>query len=100
MTPTSNGNRILNITDLNAEFNYDDDGVVTCWIPEHMEIDFGIGSSVIVIGNTSQREPLMAKFRSCNHQCLVACMLVEQVRGSVGRSSLTVVKMKPTIGSD
>jgi hypothetical protein len=57
MTPTANGNRILNITDLNAEFNYDDDGgVVTCWIPSHIEIDFGIGSSVIVIGNTSQRE--------------------------------------------
>ena len=55
MTPTSNGNRILNITDLNAEFDYEGNGVVTCWIPEHMEIDFGIGSSVIVIGNTSQR---------------------------------------------
>ena len=56
MTPTSNGNRILNITDLNAEFDYDEgSGVVTCWIPAHIEIDFGIGSSVIVIGNTSQR---------------------------------------------
>lgn len=56
MTATSNGNRILNITDLNAEFDYSEDGgVLTCWIPEHIEIDFGIGSSVIVIGNTSQR---------------------------------------------
>jgi len=56
MTPTSNGNRILNITDLNAEFDYDEgNGVVTCWIPSHIDIDFGIGSSVIVIGNTSQR---------------------------------------------
>ena len=56
MTPTKNGNRILNITDLNAEFDYDEgNGVVTCWIPAHIEIDFGIGSSVIVIGNTSQR---------------------------------------------
>lgn len=56
MTPTSNGNRIINITDLNAEFDYESDtGMVTCWIPEHLNIDFGIGSSIIVIGRTSQR---------------------------------------------
>jgi hypothetical protein len=57
MTPTSNGNRIINITDLNAEMDYENDtGMVTCWIPEHLELDFGIGSSVIVIGRTSQRQ--------------------------------------------
>ena len=56
MIPTSNGNRILNITDLNAEFDYENDSnMTTCWIPEHIDIDFGIGSSVIVIGRTSQR---------------------------------------------
>lgn len=56
MTPTSNGNRILNITDLNAEFDYENEaGMVTCWIPEHLNIDFGIGSNIIVIGRTSQR---------------------------------------------
>lgn len=56
MTPTSNGNRIINITDLNAELDYDNDsGMVTCWIPEHLTLDFGIGSSVIVVGRTSQR---------------------------------------------
>lgn len=57
MTPTSNGNRILNITDLNAEMDYENDsGMVTCWIPEHLELDFGIGSNVIIIGRTSQRQ--------------------------------------------
>jgi len=57
MTPTSNGNRIINITDLNAEMDYENDtGMVTCWIPEHLELDFGIGSTVIVIGRTSQRQ--------------------------------------------
>jgi len=57
MTPTSNGNRILNITDLNAEMDYENDsGMVTCWIPEHLELDFGIGSTVIIIGRTSQRQ--------------------------------------------
>jgi len=57
MTPTSNGNRILNITDLSAEMDYENDtGMVTCWIPEHLELDFGIGSTVIIIGRTSQRQ--------------------------------------------
>ena len=56
MTPTSNGNRIINITDIAAEFSYEDDGgVTTCWIPNHINIDFGIGSSIIVVGRTSQR---------------------------------------------
>ena len=56
MTPTSNGNRILNITDLNADFDYDTDGMTTCWVPRHIEIDFGIGSEVVVVGRTSMRE--------------------------------------------
>ena len=56
MTPTSNGNRIINITDLNAELDYENDaGTTTCWIPEHLTLDFGIGSTVIVVGRTSQR---------------------------------------------
>lgn len=56
MTPTKNGNRIINITDLNAELDYENDsGMVTCWIPSHIGLDFGIGSSVIVVGRTSQR---------------------------------------------
>jgi len=55
MTPTKNGNRIINLTDLNAEISYDDDAITTCWIPEHLTLDFGIGSSVIVVGRTSQR---------------------------------------------
>jgi len=56
MTPTSNGNRILNLTDLNADFDYDTDGMTTCWVPSHIDIDFGIGSEVVVVGRTSQRE--------------------------------------------
>ena len=57
MTPTSNGNRIINISDLNIEMDYDNDGsgITTCWIPEHLTLDFGIGSSVIIVGRTSQR---------------------------------------------
>ena len=59
MTPTSNGNRIISITDKAAdmELTEDDDGdlATTCWIPEHININFGIGSKVIVVGRTSQR---------------------------------------------
>lgn len=56
MMPTKNGNRIINITDLNTEMNYEDDsGMVTCWVPEHLTLDFGIGSTVFVVGRTSQR---------------------------------------------
>lgn len=55
-TPTSNGNRILNLDDLNTDFDFDNEGWsgTTCWIPPHLEINFGIGSEVIVVGRTSQ----------------------------------------------
>jgi len=57
LTPTANGNRIVSISDLNADFEYDGEGYVgtTCWIPSGIEIDFGVGSDVIVVGRTSQR---------------------------------------------
>ena len=56
MTPTKNGNRILTLDDLNTDFDYEGDGWsgTTCWIPEHINIDFGIGSNVIIVGRTSQ----------------------------------------------
>jgi len=57
MTPFGNGNRVLNITDLNAEFDYEGgNNMTTCWVPPHINIDFGIGSNIIVIGRTSQRQ--------------------------------------------
>jgi len=57
MTPYGNGNRVINITDLNAEFDYENgSNMTTCWTPEHINIDFGIGSNIIVIGRTSQRQ--------------------------------------------
>ena len=59
MTPTANGNRIISITDKAADMELtEDDGgnlATTCWIPEHININFGIGSKVIVVGRTSQR---------------------------------------------
>ena len=56
MKATSNGNRILSITDLNSDFDYEGDswGSTTCWVPSEMNIDFGIGSQVLIVGRTSQ----------------------------------------------
>lgn len=53
---TSNGNQTLYLSDLNADFNWDGEGYssVTCWVPSYVDIDFGIGSNVIVCGRTSQ----------------------------------------------
>ena len=55
MIPTKNGNRIINISDLDSTLDDGNDGIYTCWIPEHIELDFGIGSNVIIAGRTSQR---------------------------------------------
>jgi hypothetical protein len=54
----ANGNATIYISDLNADFDYDGDGhsSIPCWVPEHIRIDFGIGSNIIVVGRASQRE--------------------------------------------
>jgi len=55
MTPLKNGNRIISLSSLEDEFDTDSQPT-TCWIPSTMNIDFGIGSQVIVAGRTSQYE--------------------------------------------
>tara|TARA_B100001939_G_scaffold116957_2_gene101409 strand:- start:803 stop:2092 length:1290 start_codon:yes stop_codon:yes gene_type:complete len=66
MTPTKNGNRILTLDDLNTDFDFESDGWsgTTCWIPEHIDIDFGIGSNVIIVGRTSQSTDDMGNLQS------------------------------------
>ena len=56
MTPNSYGTRRVTITDLNSDFDYEGGSWAgtTCWFPSHVDIDFGIGSSIIVVGRTSQ----------------------------------------------
>jgi len=58
MTPNSFGTRRMTVTDINADFDYEGGSWAgtTCWVPEHLGIDFGIGSSVVVVGRTSQRK--------------------------------------------
>tara|TARA_R100001015_G_C4610050_1_gene165376 strand:+ start:64 stop:1287 length:1224 start_codon:yes stop_codon:yes gene_type:complete len=55
MQPNKVGSRRLTITDVNADYSYDGSWAgTTCWIPTHLDIDFGINSSVLVVGRTSQ----------------------------------------------
>lgn len=56
MTPNSFGTRRVTITDLNSDFDYDGGqwAGTTCWVPSHIDIEFGIGSNVLVVGRTSQ----------------------------------------------
>lgn len=58
LRPNSTGNRTIFISDLNAEYDYDSGGYssIACWVPPHINLDFGIGSHVIIIGRTNQRE--------------------------------------------
>ena len=55
-TPNRVGNKRMSITDVNSDYNYDRAGWAgtTCWIPPHIEIDFGINSTVLVVARTSQ----------------------------------------------
>ena len=52
---TANGNQTLFLSDLNVDYDYDgSSNAVACWVPSYVDIDFGIGSNVIVCGRTSQ----------------------------------------------
>jgi hypothetical protein len=69
MNPNKTGNRTLFISDINADFNYEDGGYSStpCWVPPHIDIDFGIGSHVMVIGRTSQsRNQETGELRQCS----------------------------------
>ena len=50
------GSRTLYVTDLNMEYSYEEDtqDSVAVWCSENINIDFGVGSDVIIIGRTSQ----------------------------------------------
>jgi hypothetical protein len=58
LRPNSTGNRTIFISDLNAEYDYDSGGYssIACWVPPHINLDFGIGSHVVILGRTNQRE--------------------------------------------
>tara|TARA_R100000008_G_scaffold22781_1_gene12110 strand:- start:2904 stop:4124 length:1221 start_codon:yes stop_codon:yes gene_type:complete len=69
MNPNVTGNRTLMISDINADFDYDAGGYAstTCWVPPHINIDFGLGSHVLVIGRTNQsRNQETQELRQCS----------------------------------
>ena len=53
------GNRVLWIEPADASYGFEDDDVpesTPCWIPSNVNIDFGVGSDVIIIGRTNQTQ--------------------------------------------
>ena len=69
MNPNKTGNRTLFISDINADFDYESGGYSStpCWVPPHIDIDFGIGSHVMIIGRTSQsRNQETGEMRQCS----------------------------------
>jgi len=58
LKPNSTGNRTIFVSDLNADYDYDSGGYssIACWVPPTVNLDFGIGSHVVILGRTNQRE--------------------------------------------
>jgi len=56
MTPNKMGSRRMTITDINSDFDYDGGSWAgtTCWVPPHIDIGFGLNSSVVVVARTTQ----------------------------------------------
>jgi len=64
MTPNRMGSRRITITDVNSDYSYDGSWAgTTCWIPAHLDLDFGINSNVLVVGRTSQGKNEDGSFR-------------------------------------
>lgn len=64
MTPNRLGSRRITITDVNSDYSYDGSWAgTTCWIPAHLDLDFGINSNVLVVGRTSQGKNEDGSFR-------------------------------------
>ena len=93
MEKTSNGNRVLTIDDLNSDMGEDVYGDqawsgVTCWVPDYVEIDFGIGSSIIVVGRTSQGTDEMGNLQPVTIN--VTGLLPLSVRGESPEDIVTI----------
>ena len=53
------GNRIVWIEPLDASYGFDDEDIpesTPVWVPSHVNIDFGVGSDIVVIGRTNQSQ--------------------------------------------
>jgi len=54
LEPNSNGTRLMVVEDAEMIMEDIESPGLTCWVPQHINIDFGEQSKVIVIGRTSQ----------------------------------------------
>ena len=53
------GNRVIWIEPLDANYGFDDEDMpesTPIWVPAHANINFGVGSDIVVIGRTSQSQ--------------------------------------------
>ena len=51
------GNRVMWIEPVDANYGFEDEDIpesTPVWVPSHINIDFGVGSDVIIIGRTNQ----------------------------------------------
>jgi len=60
LTPNEKtGNRVMWVEPIDANYGFSDEDIpesTPIWIPEGVEIDFGVGSDVIVVGRTNQTQ--------------------------------------------
>jgi hypothetical protein len=53
------GNRVIWIEPLDANYGFDDEDMpesTPIWVPSHVNLDFGVGSDIVVIGRTNQTQ--------------------------------------------
>ena len=82
----------LSISDLHSSFDPDANEYfgTTCWIPPHIDVDFGISSDIIVVGRTSQQTMDDGTLGSCSIN--VFGIFVENNRGKVVEQTIEIVE--------
>jgi len=60
LTPNErSGNRVIWVEPVDANYGFDEDDIpesTPIWVPSHVNIDFGVGSDVIIVGRTNQTQ--------------------------------------------
>ena len=60
LTPNErSGNRVIWVEPVDANYGFDEDDIpdsTPIWVPSHIDINFGVGSDVVIIGRTNQTQ--------------------------------------------
>lgn len=60
LTPNErSGNRVIWVEPVDANYGFDEDDIpesTPIWVPSHVDINFGVGSDVIIVGRTNQTQ--------------------------------------------